>query len=69
MTVIPWAMYTYSPPVACTLHCSLLDTPPPLGALQVSYFRQAYPDKGIPEGVLTQLLEEAVEDEKATSVS
>ena len=37
--------------------------------LQASYFRHAYPDKGVPEEVLTQLLSEAAEDKKTTSVS
>ena len=46
----------------CSLLCTLHHF------LQASYFRQTYPDKGVPEEVLTQLLSEAVEDEKATSV-
>ena len=37
--------------------------------LQVSYFNQTYPDKGIPDEVLTELLSEAMDDQTETSVS
>ena len=37
--------------------------------LQVSYFNQTYPDKGIPDEVLTEVLSEAMDVQTETSVS
>lgn len=52
----------------CDHVCSVLDSCT-IGPLQASYFKQSYPGKGVPEEVLTELVSEAMEDQKATSVS